>query len=40
MIEKEIDILKNHKHSTFEFIEKEIAFLKEFEINWVDYDIN
>ena len=40
VIEKEIDILKNRKHSTFEFIEKEIAFLKEFEINWVDYDIN
>lgn len=40
VIEKEIDILKNRKHSTFEFLEKEIAFLKESEINWVDYDIN
>ena len=40
VIDKEIDILKNRKHSTFEFLEKEIAFLKESEINWVDYDIN
>jgi len=40
VIDKEIDVLKNRKHPAFEFLKKEIAFLKESEINWVDYDIN
>lgn len=40
VIEKEIDIFKNRKYSNFKFLENEIALLKEFDINWIDYNIN
>ena len=39
VIDMEIDLIKNRKYSQFDNIEKEIALLKEKDIEWVNYNL-
>jgi LPS O-antigen subunit length determinant protein (WzzB/FepE family) len=38
-INKQIDVIKNRKYSNFKVIENEINFIKNIDIEWVNYDI-
>ena len=38
-IDKEIEIIKNRDYQNFKFIEQEIAYLKEKNPRWIDYNI-
>jgi len=38
-IDKEVELIKSRNYENYEFIKKEINFLKEEEIRWIDYNI-